>query len=159
MQAGFQYVIRSNPNTQFIEALAAGGASTAIYNLRGPFIIHDAVFKGVSMIVTEVCAYEIDLWGTEVGQPATDPLLDRWLGAWGFSEASFQQIGGSGLYRANIYGIDIPYLDLDYVNNTAPVPTIHASLVNRSVSNTKDAGADGAMQVALYFEGVGKINL
>lgn len=159
MQAGFQHIVRSSPATVFTEALAAG-ASSALYNIPvgGQTGVGDSVFKGVSIIATQVCAYEIDLFNSGIGQPSATVAGDLWIGSWTFAEASFQQFGGAGLWRANIYGIDLPYRDYDF-NNAFTEVTIHAVLTNRSAINAKSAGAPGALMVAFFLEPVGVTNL
>lgn len=154
MQAGYQQLVITDETTTFTEALIAGAAS-AMYNIPLTLgLSRTWVFKGVTVIAKEQFAASFEIFATAAGDTA-DPQTNTWLGNYPFNEAQFQQIGGSGLWKATIYGVEIPYQDLDSINTDGVPPTLHVTLMNRSGANGKSAGAAGYMTCKFFAEMTG----
>lgn len=161
MQAGQLIAVRTNPATQFIDALAQNAALTL--NLTPPpagspmqdgYVDEGlaagrgvrARLRSIVIVSVENLAWEVWLWGKDTFNASqTDPAGEFLVGRWAFVTGDGIQIGGAGLYYYYIEGNDQPYGDLDKTGE------IHLMLVNRSAAG-KTPGVDGAILVQLNFE-------
>ena len=155
MQAGRTTIVRTDPATQFIGALAQNAAETA--NLvQGSDIgqVDGSISAGYSVnglivaaliLSVENLAWEVMVWGKDTYNTPTDYADLFPLGQWAFAAGDGLRTGGAGPYYYYIDGLAIPVVDLDRTGE------LHLMLINRS-AGAKTAGAAGALLLQLFIE-------
>lgn len=164
MQGGRYLIVRSNPATQFTDALAVG-ASGPMYDISAVFkSVQMARLKGIIATCVQGIGVQIDLWGNNapvqqlVQQPSAAVLTDTWLGRATILQTAMLQVNAAGLFRGSVMGIDLPYIDLAYGEADLP-PTIHAIFtVPAGGATAKLAAGAGAISVGFVFEPPGSTN-
>jgi len=162
MQVGQLTIARTNPNTQFILALAQNaadtvdmpgvpaGQSSADGYLDGSVAPGSARMRirSLTVISVENLAWEVWLWAkdtfaTGAGTFPTGQVFP--LAKYSFQAGDAVRIAAAGLYYYNLNGIDLPYEDADASGE------LHLMLINRSAAS-KTAGAGGAVQLQFACE-------
>lgn len=153
MQVGQLVIVRTDPATQFVGALAQHAAETAdlitgaaIGQVDGGLSAGKTLksrLRALLIASVQNLAWEIVLWGKDTYN--TGAIADQFpLAQWNFAVNDGAQIAGTGLYYYYVDGLDAPYVDLDHTGE------LHLMLINRSATG-KNAGADQIL-IQLQFE-------
>lgn len=173
--SAYQLAVRSNPEVDFLEALATNEASADV-ELRFPTREPHYFIRAVSIVSLENLAWEVQLFSKAVNSGATF-ATDQFNAVWQFGPLlagppaspgyPYTPVGGtlSPFYHQYVDGNWMPYVDMDQVlrsNPNANVPLgqgssnaeprnarLHCRLINRS-AGAKTAGALGALQVTFW---------
>lgn len=181
-QTAFQLPIRSNPETDFLEGLAANEASATV-NLRLPSKDPCWFIRAIGIVAKENKQWELQVYSKAENLGATFDT-DCFIAVWqfytlvvgppaspGWPVDAPDVSPDNGFYHYYIDGNWQPYYDLDQLAQRNPdynVPSgvgisnanihnasIHCRLINRSAV-AKTAGADGALQVTFYVANQGQ---
>jgi len=142
------YRVVTDSTVDFTGSIAQNAMATAAISLpaglTGMNGQVELALLGVVIVSKQNLAWELDFWGDSNYDEAT-PDADKYLGRWSFSSDVGLQIGGSGLYRYYVDGLEIPLWDLEKSGK------LFVGLVNRSAT-TKTAGANGAVTVTFLVK-------
>lgn len=159
MQAGQLITVRTNPATQFVDAIAQNAMAELTMvcpsgaERQGPGFLDGGLAAGGTVksrlraiVIESVQAidYEIWLWGDDTFADANPENTKLW-GFVALAASTAKQIGGAGLYYYTLTGLDIPYSDLMKLGQ------LYLGLIPRTAGG-KAAGALGSVALQLYFE-------
>jgi hypothetical protein len=171
----FQRPVRSNPTTDFAEALTTNQASATV-NLvlptRDPFWF----IRAFTLVAKQNLAYEIQAYARATNLGGTI-ATDYFIGVWQFMAMSAGPPASPGypvdavdispadtLYHYYVDGNMMPYYDADQLDaaNSANAggtypknAELHLRLVNRS-AGSKSAGTAGALQLTVFVAAQGQ---
>lgn len=153
---GNAFRVVTDPTLHFTQPLVTGESATV--DLRLPIAIGAgghcrSVLRHLVIASMEQRAWEVALFSSSSFQSA--PIrVSAFLASWQFSAAAGKQYGSSPYYY-QAQNIELPYLDLDFEDQSLPLDArggqLHLMLINRSV-DPKSAGALGAVQLNCYLE-------
>ena len=158
MQAGQLVVIRTDPATQFVGAIAQNAMSELTLTLpqpgdvAGPGFVEGAIgaggacrsrVKAVTIISVENLDWVVWLWGNSDFADA-NPANTKLLGFLALAAASAKRIAATGLYYYTLTGQDLAYEDLEGLGQ------IYLGL--QPTSAGKSVGAAGSVVVQLVME-------
>jgi len=150
MSNSFLYPVKSNPATQFVQALAKGAATPMNLVLGVPAIAaRRFLIRAIEVLAMENFGPEVNYFATAAGLTAS-PATDTFLARFGFLSAMGEQLGGAGLWRYYVDGLAIPHYDLDTIATLNP-PALHIVLQNIDAT-AKSADAAGATAVTTWLE-------
>ncbi len=174
--SAFQQAVRSNPATDFTEALIANEASATV-NLKLPSKNPLWFIRAISIIATQDLQYEVQLFGKAVNMGPTLET-DWFIAAWqyytlvvgppaspGWPIDTVDMSPDNGFYHFYIDGNMMPYYDMDQLtlrnpsynvplgdgvtNANVPNASLHVRLINRSAA-AKNADTAGALLVTFF---------
>ena len=174
--SAYQIAVRSNPDTDFTEALATNEASATV-DLRLPTRDPLWFIRAISIVSVQNLAWEVMLFTSADNMGAT-LQTDRFLGTWQFGAMTVgppaypgwpidtpETSPDNGYYHFYIDGNMMPYYDMDQMaaqNPYSNVPLgvgvanaspnnakLHIRLINRSAAS-KSADAAGALLLTIY---------
>lgn len=133
--------VRSDKDTHFTTSLAQDALDIEdLGTVQNPSkVIRVTVWSDQNL------AWDVVLFRTSSGQPATDADLDTMTDWVSFAAGDGVRFNSTGLYRYSVSGLDLRYAG---DNNT-----LYLGLVNRSATS-KNAGATGEVVIELEFESV-----
>lgn len=145
-------LVRSNPDTQYTGAILQNESENEDIQLAPSMqaVGNPLRLTALSLISVQNLSWELWLFGSSVFQSA-DFAADQFLGMWGFNAADARRVnsGTFAQYYYYIDGLNIPYVDRSASGSV--LPSLHAALVNRSVT-AKIAGAAGDIVVQATLE-------
>jgi hypothetical protein len=146
-QPGKFILVRTNKDTDFVDALAQHAASYASLTPPGGLSagkVTDCKLRAITISSVENLSWELMLFGTSA---FADPDQNKtyFLGKYSFVNTDAVRIAGAGVYYYYKDSIDLPYEDIERKGK------INVVLINRS-AGAKTAGAGGAIVATLSFE-------
>jgi len=147
----FYFPVVAVGTINFLEALATG-ATTPINAIPGvpPVGSRRHYIRAISVLAVEQIGPTFLFFSSVPGQPTTNVDTDGFISAFGFVDGMAQQMGGSGLWRYYVDGLQIPYYAAGSGNTLAP-PTLNVALTNTSAT-AKSAGAPGALSATFWLQ-------
>lgn len=158
MQAGQLVVVRTDPATQFVDAIVQNAMAELTLTMpqpgdvAGPGFVDGALaaggsvrsrIKAINIISVESLDWTVWLWGNSDFADA-NPGNAFLLGFAALAAASAKRIGAAGLYYYTLTGLDLAYEDL------LGLGQIYLGL--QPTSAGKSAGAAGSVVVQLVCE-------
>lgn len=160
MQAGVLYPLVTTDGVHFTGALAQNASLQEDLDLpaavgaggSGRCRIRSAIFWSSQNLDWEFQVY------SKYNATSADPNQDSFCGRWAWIAGDGSQIGGAGLWRYYIDGLDILYQDEDFEGSGLPpnppgMAKIHLLLVNRNAT-AKFAYGFGNVRLRLNLEPV-----